>query len=304
MPPVGNQDPNLKLAPDFNGPGYQNLRTLMAQAGNLTNKQIVEHLQTAYNTDKQVRIEAWNEQVRLYQEAEELLVNQAREDEERRQEEEERAAEVERKEQEKKKPKINDFDENKEVDSFITPRPSAFAMNKLKNYEYVELSYFTPEGCAAALEESKATADDAFGLTKVDGFMALRPVSSFKPLKTVIKDKDLTWRQMVMGKNSMLHHMVKLGWPEKHVNWLALFYFHLEDHPMRLRPQGDTILLNLQAVVRQEWHDALDQNEGFNISKINLQTLQNIADEFHDEQQAENLIEVSKNIQFVVAAPS
>jgi hypothetical protein len=293
MPPIA-LDPNLEPLPDFNGPGYQAIRDLIiAQVPNTTPAQAAEHLQAAYNADRQTRIAAWDEQVRQEQEAEALRIQQLRVEEEARRAEEERLAELERKELEKKKPKINDFDENRMADSVIVPRPSPFAINKLKSFEYVELSYFTPEGCASAAEENKAAAEEAFGLTKVDGFVALKPVASFKASKNVIKDKDLSWRQMSMGKNSMLHHMNKLGWPEKHVNALAHFYFILEDHPMRLRPDGDKVLITFQAVVRREWHDALDRNEGFNIAKINPDTLRAVADEFHDIKRAEGLSEVS-----------
>ncbi|KAF8811032.1 hypothetical protein BYT27DRAFT_7073606, partial [Phlegmacium glaucopus] len=207
-------------------------------------------------------------------------------------EEEERAAEIERKEVEKKKPKINDFDENRMGDEIIMPRPSPFAINKLKNFDYVKLSYFTPEGCAADMEDQdggKTTADKAFGLAEVNGVIALKPIASFKASKHIIKDRDLTWRQMIMGKNAMIHQMNKLGWPEKHVNALALFYLKLEDHPMRLRPNGDEILITFQAAVRREWHDALDRKEGFNITNINEATIRATADEFHDKRRAEGL---------------
>ncbi|SRR6266540_2536175 len=287
------QDPNLELPPDFTGPGYQAIRDLIiAQVPNLTAEQAAEQLQTAYNTDRQIRIAAWEERLRNQQEAEALQAQQHREEEEARQAEEEKLAEAERKELEKKKPKINDFDDDRMADSVIMARPSPFALNKLKNFEYIELSYFTPEGCATAAEESRATADEAFGLTKLDGFVALKPVASFRASKYVTKDKDLSWRQMTMGKNSMLHHMNKLGWPEKHVNALAHFYFILEDHPMRMRPDGDRILIIFQAALRREWHDALDRNEGFNISKINPDTLRTVADEYYDNKRMEGLNEV------------
>jgi len=287
------QDPNLELPPDFTGPGYQAIRDLIiAQVPNLTAEQAAEQLQTAYNTDRQIRIAAWEERLRNQQEAEALQAQQHREEEEARQAEEEKLAEAERKELEKKKPKINDFDDDRMADSVIMARPSPFALNKLKNFEYIELSYFTPEGCATAAEESRATADEAFGLTKLDGFVALKPVASFRASKYVTKDKDLSWRQMTMGKNSMLHHMNKLGWPEKHVNALAHFYFILEDHPMRMRPDGDRILIIFQAALRREWHDALDRNEGFNISKINPDTLRTVADEYYDNKRMEGRNEV------------
>jgi hypothetical protein len=62
---------------------------------------------------------------------------------------------------------------------------------------------------------------------------------------------------------------------------------------MRMRPDGDKILINFQAVVRREWHDALDRNEGFNIAKINPDTLRAITDEYHDRKRSEGISEVS-----------
>jgi hypothetical protein len=157
MPPAV-QDPNFEPLPNFNGPGYQVIRDLIvAQVPNITPAQAVEQLQTAYNADKLIRIAAWDEQVRQEQEAEAAQALQLRDEEDARRAEEERLAEAERKELEKKKPKINDFDENRIAESVIVPRPSPFALNKLKSFEYVELSYFTPEGCATAAEESRAT---------------------------------------------------------------------------------------------------------------------------------------------------
>ncbi|KAF8797344.1 hypothetical protein BYT27DRAFT_7265780 [Phlegmacium glaucopus] len=113
--------------------------------------------------------------------------------------------------------------------------------------------------------------------------MALKPMASLKASKNIIKDRDLSWRQMMMGKNSMLHHKSKLGWPEKHINALAHFYFKLKDHPMQLQLNGNEILIIFQAVVRREWHDALERKEGFNIANINETTLWSIADEYHNK---------------------
>src|SRR5580765_6198895 len=139
MPPA-IPNPNLEPLPDFEGPGYQAIRDLItAQVPNFTPAQAAEHLQAAYLADRQVRIAAWEEQARIEQEAQDLRVQQLRAEDEARQAEEDRAAEAERKELEKKKPKINDFDENRMTDTVIAPRPSPFAINKLKSFEYVEL---------------------------------------------------------------------------------------------------------------------------------------------------------------------
>jgi hypothetical protein len=159
---------------------------------NTTPVQAAEHLQATYVVDRQTRIAAWDAQIQLEQEAEALHVQQLRVEEEVRAAEQEALVEAERKELKKKKPKIDDFDENRMADSVIVPCPSPFAINKLKSFEYVEPSYFTPEGCISTTKENKAAAEEAFGITKVDSFMALKPFVFFKASKNVIKDKDLS----------------------------------------------------------------------------------------------------------------
>lgn len=68
-----------------------------------------------------------------------------REEEECRKAEREREADEQWKEQEKKKPKINPLDPNSTIRSWIAPQPSAYALNKIQQIEYIELDYFTPE---------------------------------------------------------------------------------------------------------------------------------------------------------------
>ena len=92
----------------------------------------------------------------------------------------------------------------------------------LTNFKYVNLFYFTSEGCTATSEESKAVAEESFSITNDNGVLALKLIPSFKAYKNIVKDKDLTWRQMMTGKNMMLRHMGKLGWPEKHINAITL----------------------------------------------------------------------------------
>ena len=68
-----------------------------------------------------------------------LLDEQAVQERQQREEE----VEQERVQAEKKKPKINDFDESRAIDDTITPNPSPYAINKLTNFNYIELYYFT-----------------------------------------------------------------------------------------------------------------------------------------------------------------
>jgi len=101
--------------------------------------------------------------------------------------------EAARREKEKKHPKINDFKTESAVGNFIIPRPLTYALNKLENFEYVELFYFTMEGCLDAQNNQRSEADDTFGLYKVGETISLRSISAVQASKNTIQDADLTW---------------------------------------------------------------------------------------------------------------
>ena len=232
MPRI-NQDPTNVPCPDFTGPAYAAVRQVMSNNGQVTNEQAAEQLTAVWNQTHAQDVNTWNQQVQANLAEQEELARLAEEEEARRQADIECEKEEERKEQEKKHPKINDFDESKMVADHVMPRPSQFAIGKLKSFSFVELWYFTDEGCAEAQISSRAQSDDVYGLTKVDDLVALKPVTSFKASHNVIPDADLTWRQMNVGKNTMLHFMDLCNWPQKHVQSLAHFYFNIELDPMR-----------------------------------------------------------------------
>jgi len=198
------------------------------------NKQAIKQLTTAWNQTHTQEVEAWNQQVQADLELQQEQIRLAQEDEMRHQEEEEHLKEDERREQEKRKPKINNFDKARMVADHVMPRPSQFTISKLKSFNFVELWYFTDEGCAEAQDTSKAQSDDAYGLTKVDDLITLKPVASFKALRNVVPDANLTWRQMNIGKNTLLWYMDQCDWPQKHVQSFTHFYFNIEIKPMHL----------------------------------------------------------------------
>lgn len=158
----------------------------------MPNEQAVQQLVVAWSQTHAQDVEAWNQQVRadIAERAEQQ--RQLQEEEDTRRREEERQEEEERREQEQKKPKINDFEEGKMVGNYVAPRPSQFAIDKLKSFNYVELWYFTPEGCATAHEVDRALSEDAYGHTRLDD---------------LIPEADLTWKQLTMGKITMLRYM-------------------------------------------------------------------------------------------------
>ena len=202
MPRI-EQDPTNVACPDFAGVAYAAFR-IMVNNGQVNNDHAVEQLTAAWNLTHEQEVEAWCQQVQVQSAEQEELARLAEEEEERRQAHEEGLKDEEKKEQEKKRPKIANFDKGRMVSDHVMPQPSQFAIGKLKSFNFVELWYFTDEGCHEVQDSSRAQSDDAYGLTKIDDLVALKPVASFKALRNVVPDADLTWRQLNVSKNAML----------------------------------------------------------------------------------------------------
>jgi hypothetical protein len=286
MPPI-ERDPHLEVCPDFASDHYTPLRTLIINAGS-TEEEAVLQISNAWQQENQARREDWNRQIEDEQRDREEADQLARQQE---QEEQDRA----RREKEKKKPKIGDFEANRSVSSFIPPRPSSYALNKLESFEYVELFYFTLEGCLDAQSNQRTEADDAYGLSRVGDMVSFRSISAVRASKNVIQDVDLSWNQLTHAKTSYLQHLGKAGWPQKHIDALAHFFIGLESSPFRNRTHGERILITYQARVRRHWHDRLKQDDdgSFNIALINDNLLEAIANEIWDGVHTMNKREVS-----------
>jgi mannosyltransferase OCH1-like enzyme len=143
-------DPNLEVRPDFASNAYRMVWEALMATFNEDVEQATDRLAVAWEDEHNQRVEAWNaerEADALEAERAQLELRQ-REEEHRRLEEAE--VERERKDTEKKKPKINDFDEDRPPPSVMLPRPSQYAIQKLITFDFVELWYFSLEGCAEA----------------------------------------------------------------------------------------------------------------------------------------------------------
>jgi len=165
----------------------------MTTGGHLCDTDAAEHLVTVWNQMHAREVEAWDVQVQGDRAEQEERLRLVQAEEERVRDKEECLKEEEQKELEKKRPKINDFDDDKMVEDFVLPCPSQFTLGKLKSFSFTELWYFTEEGCAEAQESSRTLPDDAYGITRVDDFVALKPVTAFKASKNIIPDADLSW---------------------------------------------------------------------------------------------------------------
>ncbi|KAG1781872.1 hypothetical protein EV702DRAFT_1238597 [Suillus placidus] len=161
------------IQPDFSSPTFEALRNRIIGGTQTTHDEVAADLIAAWQQDLALRAVAWtrqmDEDVRLTAEATRAELELR--DQERLQLEHE--AKVELREAEKKKPKINDFVAGVAVGDTLTPYPSQYTIHKLKAFEYVELWYFSPDGCKATADEAKTNADNTFGFTKVEDFIAL-----------------------------------------------------------------------------------------------------------------------------------
>ena len=199
-------DPRLKILPDHTSPHYLDLRTILIDTG-LTEAQAVERLDTTWTQGHGTRVQQWNHQVEEEAQAEEERQRAILEQEEELRQQREREEEAEKQEAKKKRSKISDFDKDAMIDDFLMPRPSSYALRKLEDFEYVELYYFTQEGCINALENQHTLSKDTFGMTRQDNLVQLQSISALKASKNVVQDSELSWHQMTMGKTTLLANL-------------------------------------------------------------------------------------------------
>ncbi|KAG2343200.1 hypothetical protein BDR05DRAFT_884701, partial [Suillus weaverae] len=231
------------------------------------------------------RVNEWN-QNREWELADAVEANQARAaQEDEAQVQQEAKEEKERIESEKKKPKMN-------VGDSISPHPSQYAVQKLNNFKYIELWYFSLDGCKEALCTAHSVADD-FGLTRVDDQLAICPAYAFKVSKSATADHDLPFSTFLHLKNLFLMQLNKAKWPQTHIDALSLFFWHLENHSICNNSDlRDLVVLHYTSWVCQDWHDRLKWDEAFNIAIINETLLRSINKELWDKVHLQNLATV------------
>jgi hypothetical protein len=278
MPRIAS-DPSLETCPDFDDPIFDVVRQALVENLAITDDLATQRLAETWTQHNNTRKEAWAAQQQadqLEREQEEEAQRLAREEELRQERE---AAEAEQRELDRKKPKMSDFNRNRPAPDFLFPLPASFAINKLENFEYVELWYFTADGCAEAARHHRTVAEEAFGLTQKDSIISIKPLSSYRASNRVVRDQDLTWRQFETAKTAFLIHATKAGWPKEHREALATCWRDLETHEYRDRSHGERMLLLYQARIRKEWHDSMKRQDSFNIALFNDTLLRSISDE-------------------------
>lgn len=287
MPRILN-DPSQAICPDFGSPDWDFLRQPMIDAhpGDqpLTVDEAIMRMTMAWTQDNDRKIALWEAQLEQDRADQEELQRLAQEEDVARRTQLEKEAEDQCKEAEKKKPKVNPFDPNRPISRFADPRPATYALNKIHNFEYVELDYFTARGCREAGADSlRSVSQDTLAFTQLDDIITLRPLASVRPSKNVRSDGELSWEEMFDAKNTMLKCIAKAKtWPFEHAEALASFFIAIELHPRNSHPNGKKALVAYQSHARREWFDAFKREEGFNIEIIEEDLLRSLADEVND----------------------
>ncbi|KAH9033900.1 hypothetical protein EDB85DRAFT_2073728 [Lactarius pseudohatsudake] len=249
-------DPTRATCPSFESAEWDFLRQTMVDAHQgvfpLTPEEATQRLKDTWARENGVKVAAWNAQVEQDRAEQEELDRLAQEEADAQLAQRQKEAEDQFREAEKKKPKLNDFDPDRTISDWIEARPAPYAINRLNNLKYVELDYFTTKGCnEASADAGSVVSQDTLAFTQLDGTITVRPLAAVRSSRNVRNDKDLSWEEMLQGKNMMLRYMAKsTTWPQAHAQSLAAFFVALELHPRTAQPNGKRALLLYQSRAR------------------------------------------------------
>ena len=175
-----------------------------------------------------IKVAAWNDQLEQDQEEQEGQSKLDQEEEDARLDQQRREAEEQHREIEKEKLKINDFDNDRELD------------------------YFTIEGCSeASANMDKSITQNALTFTQVEGTIVIGPLAAIWPSKHIRNDHGLSREEMMDARNTTLRYMALFKvWPKAHAKSLAYFYYALDSHPRKALANGKKPLITYQSRTR------------------------------------------------------
>ncbi|KAI0647279.1 hypothetical protein C8Q79DRAFT_925847 [Trametes meyenii] len=175
-------------------------------------------------------------------------------------------------------------------DTFLDP-PSQFAQNKIRKWEYIELSYFTAQEREKAKRQQLAFNDDVLSIERGSHSLTLTPAAQAS--KDARGDHELTWDEVMQARGPYMEWLEKLQWPRTYIEMHATFFWRLDTHELRSQKGGTDVLVRYQAKYRREWHLSLDNREPFDLSVINEEGLAKIRTEILREQLEASISSVS-----------
>lgn len=197
----------------------------------------------------------------------------------------------------KKKVIFPDFDLDATIADKIPHHPSPYAVGKIESAEYVELWYFTTEGCKEASKATPTAADDTYGILNTDTGLTLQSIKATKASRNAIADEHLSWEQIMTARHTLITTANRVGWPDKYILSLAQFYMNLES--LKSDGYNPRALILYHAVVRRQWHDTLKgRGTIFNVSRINESLYTKLENQLRDRDQEDMLKKASKTSLF------
>ncbi|THH13682.1 hypothetical protein EW146_g6576, partial [Bondarzewia mesenterica] len=286
MPPA-IPNPDFETCPNFASDHYLTLRQELINANPASSHEAVaQRLADSWLLEHQARVDAYTaQQLQVQAEREQAELEEAdRQRDEAAQKQQESQQEIT-----KMHERFGKADANTMVDVHLPARPSTYALEKLRKCEYVELYYFTPQGCQEAASSIHDSSDSTYAIAEIGDKLTLKN-SSATSSRHVIKDVDLSWEQVEVARPVFLQYIATVPWPQEYIDWHMEFFYHLGSHPHRGRvPYGPQVLVHYQARVRRQWHDALSHKEGFNLGSINELLLTKIYNELQQDEKSTSI---------------
>lgn len=185
-----------------------------------------------------------------------------------------------------KKKVFIDFDVKTMVSDRVPHNPGQYAVGRIADMEYVELWYFTTEGCKEASTAAPTTTDNTFSILSTASGLALQSTKATKASRNAINDEHLTWEQIMTARHTLIATASKVGWPQKHTLAHAQFYINLEG--LKAAGYNPRALILYHAVVRRQWHETMcGQGDPFDLSNINEKLLVKLENQIRDHDQEE-----------------
>ena len=147
-------------------------------------------------------------------------------------------------------------------------QPTTYALSCVENFEYVELWYFSDEGCANTSRAAQSIVSNALMLARDGDALTLQPSTTSHPSTHAHKDHDLTFTQFLTTYKCFIQHIINTDLPTVNVASLNSLFTTLEMHLYRHVRYREATLLLYQSWVRVHWHDRIKVNKGFKIHVI------------------------------------
>ena len=283
------RDPTLEAEPNFEDVAWEAARNAIT-AGGKTLEEAIEILKEGWKVQHERAVEEWIEQRQLRQQEREQDGGGDQEQGGEQDGEQNRGQANLSTSSQRSEPEVPEWI-NRPTPSFLDIRPSEKALKRLEKKEFVELWYFTAEGCRVTAAADLASPDDTYGLVNTDKGLVFQTLGASSMSVKVTRDEDLTLEQMTEAKTRLVGCMKTCGWNEYEVTQTAMFYMSLDVHPMRSQPYGRQAILRYQDRVRRDWTSCL-KTVAYSIAEVNNDLMKEFRDEIRNEVQAKNDVSV------------